>query len=510
MRTTACLLLLPLIACAPPDPGPFGDEFLWGTASAAWQVEGDYDPDPTDGFDVRSNWSVWAERGCVEGGQTNDVGAGFYTRYEEDFDLATSIGTNSYRLTIDWTRIEPENDQWNDAALQHYVDVLEAMTARGMTPMITLFHWVMPTWLQNPVEGDGFVDHLGKGDAGPDAFWVQEFEEFVRYVAPALAPYADLYSIVNEPFSVIAVGYLNGTCGQEAFPPGGTLDLDGARRTAVNLLFGHAAACRALRELDDVDVDGDGAGALCGDAASNNVMRPLDGDDLDLAGVERLDWIYNHLYMAAMMDGNLDLDFDAEFTTTVSEDDDLPLDEGHYPELEGTLDWHGINYYGPIAVEGVPGGALGGIPLVDVADYDPNAPASSLGFAIDPAGFGEILDRFAEYGLPLYITENGLGDGDDSDRPRFLVEHVAQIQAARERGIDVRGYYHWSLTDNFEWAHGFDQRFGLFRVDFDDPALPRTRQASVDAYEAIIAAGEVTEDVWATWGSSDWTRGGEE
>jgi beta-glucosidase/6-phospho-beta-glucosidase/beta-galactosidase len=503
------LLALPLLACKPADPGPFGEDFMWGTASAAWQAEGDHDPDPSDGFDVHSNWSVWTERGCVIDGQTNDEGAGFYTRYAEDFALAASIGNNSYRLTIDWTRVEPEDDQWNDAEVQHYVDVLQAMTDAGLTPMVTLFHWVMPTWLQNPVEGPDFVDHLGKADAGPDAYWVAEFEEFVRYVAPHLAPFADLYSIVNEPFSVIAVGYLNGGCGQEAFPPGGTLDLDGARRSAVNLVFGHAAACHALRELDTIDMDGDGQAALCGDAASNNLMVPLDdGDELDESGVARLDWIYNHLFMAAMIDGDVDLDFDGEFTTLSADNPDLPIDEGYYPELAGTLDWHGINYYGPIAVQGLPGGALGGIPLVAVEDYDPSLPASELGFAIDAGGFGTILDRFAEYGLPIYITENGLGDSDDSDRPRFLVEHVAAVQDARDRGVDVRGYYHWSLTDNFEWAHGFHQRFGLFRVDFDDPTLPRIRQGSVDAYEAIITAGEVTEDAWSTWASAPYSTGG--
>ena len=153
-------LLLLLLGCEAPgeEPPPestdvlFADDFVWGTASAAWQVEGDYDPDPDDGFEVRSNWSVWADRGCINGGQTNPQGSGFYTRYADDFALAAGMGTNSYRMGIDWTRIEPEDDLWNDAELQHYVDVLEAMNAAGLKPMVTLYHWVVPHWIQNPID----------------------------------------------------------------------------------------------------------------------------------------------------------------------------------------------------------------------------------------------------------------------------------------------------------------------------------------------------------------------
>ena len=498
-RFAAIAAVLCLGACGPGEPEPpFNDDFLWGTASAAWQVEGDYDPIPDDGFEVRSNWSVWTERGCVHEGQTNPEGVGFYNQYAEDFALAASIGNNSYRLTIDWARIEPTDDGWNEAELAHYEEVLSEMHAAGLTPMVTLWHWVMPTWIQNPTEEDAL--DLLSAPAGPDSTFVQEFEEFVRYVAPTLAPYVDLYSILNEPFSVIASGYMNGGCGGGAFPPGAGFDLDGARGVAVNLLFAHAAACDVLRELDTSDVDDDGTGALCGQAATNNVVRPHDPyDPDDVAGAARIDWIYNHLTMEALTAGNLDLDFDGAFTTTQADDPDLAVDEGHYAALEGSLDWQGINYYGPILVDGIAGSALGGLPLVLVEDYDPRLPHSTLGFAIDAPGFGEILDAFAPYGLPMYITENGLGDDTDADRPMFLVEHLDQLQAAIERGVDVRGYYHWSLTDNFEWSEGRTQRFGLFKVDYDDPAFPRTRQRSVDAYEAVIAAGGVTDAIRAEY-----------
>ncbi len=479
-------------------PTGFIDGFLWGTASAPWQVEGDYDPDPTDDFAVRSNWTVWTERGCVERGQTNPEGSGFYTRYEADFATMAAMGMNTVRLGVDWTRIEPEDDRWNDAELDHYVDVLRAARAAGLEPMVTLHHFVAPTFIQDPAEDDAVDLLLGDPSLGVDAPFAVQFREFVEHVAPALGPWVDLYSIVNEPFSVISGGYLVGGCGSGAFPPG-ALSIASSRTVHSNLLFAHAEGCRALRALDVDDADGDGAAVLCGNAASNNVVRPLvDGDPEDIAGAERIDWIYNHATPTALLTGDVDLDFDRAFDTTAAESN-LPMDEGNYPELAGTLDWMGVNYYGPIRVEGLPGGALGGFPYIDAADYDPTLPRSTLGYAIDAAGFEEILGRFARYGLPLYITENGLGEDGDTNRPMYIVEHLDALQRAVVAGADVRGYYHWSMTDNFEWAHGIDQRFGIFGIDYDDPELPRIRRSSADAFEDVIRAGAVTDTIRERW-----------
>lgn len=492
----AALALL-LTGCPAEEP-LFPEGFLWGTASSGWQVEGDEDV-LDDGIEVRSNWTVWAERGCVLEGQTNPRGSGFRTMYADDFALAASLGNNAYRLGIEWARVEPEDDAWNQAEIDYYVDVVRAAREAGLEPMVTWYHWVIPTWVQNPTGGADAIDHVGQG-AGPDSFFVTEFEEFVARVAPEIGPYVDLYSIMNEPFSVITAGYLNGSCGDGAFPPGGILNLAGARNTFTNLAFGHAAACHALRDGDTADSDGDGVGALCGHAPSNNVVRPLDPwDEADIEGAAVIDWISSHATMAALIDGDVDLDFDRAFDTTVADNDTLPIDEGHYPELVGTLDWHGINYYGPIMVDGIAGSPIGGLPLLSVDDYDPSLPHSSLGYAIDAPGFGESLDAMAAYGLPIYVTENGIGDTDDSDRPMFVVEHVEQVQLALERGIDMRGYFHWSLTDNFEWSHGTHQRFGLFEVDFDDPALPRTRRGSADTYQQLIEAGGVTDEIREAW-----------
>jgi beta-glucosidase len=479
----------------------FPEAFLWGTASSAWQVEGDVDASPDDGLPFRSNWTSWEDMGCIGNGDRNDVGAGFWTQWEDDLDRAQGLGSNTIRLGMEWARIEPADDQWDEAALQHYAEVMAGARARGMEPMVTLWHWVVPAWVQDPA-ADPMID-LMLAPPGPDAPFAVAFADFVGHVAPVLGLDVDLWAILNETFTVIAGGYLGGImglgCGTGGHPPGGA-SIEAARTVYANLLFAHAAACHTLRELDTVDANGDGFAAQCGGAATTNVVRPRDPTDPDdIAGAARIDWIYNHAQHHAWMTGELDLDYDQAFDTTRAENDNIPMDEGTYPELAGTLDWIGLNYYGPLSVEGIPGSVIGGLPAQNVADYDPTLPHSSIGFAVDPEGLGLVLDAFAQYGRPLYITENGFGTEADQDRPMYLVQHLEAAAEAIARGADLRGYYHWSLVDNFEWAFGYDERFGLFGVDFDDPALPRTRHPSADAYAEIIAAGAITDGIRERW-----------
>ncbi len=500
---------LSLVACVPPADDDsaqppdlaFPADFLWGTASSAWQVEGDQDTTPGDGMPFASNWTAWEDMGCIEDGDRNERGAGFWDLYEADLDRAAELGTNTIRLGIEWARIEPQDDQWDEDALAHYAEVLAAARARGLTPMVTTWHWVVPTWVQDP-STDPVVDLL-MAPPGPDAPFALAFADFVGHVAPVLGEHVDLWAILNETFSVIAGGYLSGLvgmgCGSGGHPPGGGSITD-ARTVYANLLFAHAAACHALREGDLDDLDGDGQAALCGGAATTNVIRPRDPTNPDdIAGAAKVDWIYNHAQHVAWTTGDLDLDFDLLNETTVAENDNLPMDEGNYPELADTLDWIGLNYYGPISVLGLPSSSMGGLPAQDVADYDPELPHSTIGFAVDAPGLGLILDAFSTYGLPIYITENGFGTEDDVDRPTYLLEHLDQAAAAIARGVDLRGYYHWSLTDNFEWAFGYNQQFGLFGVDFEDPNLARIRHPSADAFAEIIAARAITDPIRERW-----------
>jgi len=176
--------------------------------------------------------------------------------------------------------------------------------------------------------------------------------------------------------------------------------------------------------------------------------------------------------------------------------------EGLYDELAGTLDWIGVNYYGPGRAQGGSFARiepLRGLPLLEVDDYDPLLPHNEMNREISAAGFLDTLRRYAAWGLPIYITENGIGDSDDSQRPFYLLEHLRVLGLALGEGIDIRGYLHWSLTDNFEWTYGLTQRFGLYRIDFTDPLLPRTELPSADLYRQIVAAGGIDDDLWGAW-----------
>lgn len=461
----------------------FPDGFLWGTASAAYQVEGRAAP---DGGTVASNWSEWEDDLHIVDHQTSGRGAGFWDLYEEDFDRAVSLGHNAVRIGVEWARIEPERGVWDDEALDHYVAVVRAARARGLQVFVTLYHWVVPPWVQSRARD---VDLLRAADDGFEA----AFEAFARHVVPALAGDVDQWIPLNEPFSVMSAGYLSGD-----HPPGGILDLDGAQRAGMHFIFAHARAAAAIRELDVADADGDTVPALVGNAAVASLFPPKNpADPDDVFASERIEYIVNDVFPEAWTSGRLDANMDGDF-----DDADTTPPEGTFPELAGTLDWIGINYYGPGRAEA---GAfrsiapLHGLPLIDVARYDPRLPHNEMGREIDAGSFLATLRRYARWGLPLYVTENGCSDSGDTQRPFYLLEHVRAVGAAIAEGIDLRGYLHWSLTDNFEWAYGFGERFGLYRVDFDDAALPREETAAARLYRQITAAGGIDDAIWTEW-----------
>jgi beta-glucosidase/6-phospho-beta-glucosidase/beta-galactosidase len=318
-------------------------------------------------------------------------------------------------------------------------------------------------------------------------------EAFARHVVPAFAADVDFWIPLNEPFSVLSAGYLLG-----GHPPGGLLDMEGSIRAGMNFIFGHARVAAAIRELDAQDADGDGRPALIGYAAAANEFPPQDpSKPEDVFASERIGYIFNDVFPEAWTSGRLDVNMDGDTTDTGT-----TPPEGLYDELAGTLDWIGVNYYGPGRAQGGSFARiepLRGLPLLEVDDYDPLLPHNEMNREISAAGFLDTLRRYAAWGLPIYITENGIGDSDDSQRPFYLLEHLRVLGLALGEGIDIRGYLHWSLTDNFEWTYGLTQRFGLYRIDFTDPLLPRTELPSADLYRQIVAAGGIDDDLWGAW-----------
>lgn len=507
MRVVVAAVVVSLVVAACPEEAPpagfqsatFPADFAWGTATAGWQIEGDIGVNGP----VASNWSRWMDMGKAKGAQTNPEGNGFYAKYDEDAQRAVDLGLDSFRLSVDWSRIEPEPGVFDEAELDHLDDVLQSLVDHGLKPVLTLWHWTVPLWVQDPLEG---LDRISAKEHGV----VDDFDAFVRVVIPRVKDKVDTYTVLNEPLTMVVVGYVDGQ-----FPPGARLDIEGATDFGINLMYMHARAFDIIKELDDVDADGDGGESFVGLTMTANDIYPEDpSSDQEQLAAESLNYVYNDWVIRALTEGALDVDLNG----VVDPAADTNPAEGVDQALRNRLEFIGVQYYGPVKVkqfdilDAFP--PLYGLPLVDVLDYtaseDRLLPANAMGRQIQAAGFADTLNRYAAWGLPLVVTENGTTvnrrpssedpavalEMDEAQAAMYLVAHLWEVGAAIDRGVDVRGYFHWTLADNFEWVEGRLQRFGAFTVDFDDPGLPRTKNAMGQALEDISKAGAVNEEIW--------------
>lgn len=459
---------------APADPFTvtYPSTFLWGSANSAYQAEGSL---KRGGGRAESNWTRWEDRGGIPTGEHNERGADFYSQYDADFARAEADGHNAIRIEVPWYRIEPQPGVFDAVEMQHYLDVIDSARRHGLNPVITLYHWVVPTWVADPIaDTDAFRTPLN------EALW-ERYDEFVRYVVSRIGDRVDYYVTFNEPFSVISAGYLSAM-----HPPGKVFDIQGATDYVVNVLFMHARAYRSIRALDTTDADGDGRATMIGMAHVANPFYPKDPDNPgDVRGAESLEYIVNLIINNALVYGDVDITLDGD-----TDDHDTVPPEGNYPELAGTQDYLGINYYGPVRVtEFVP--PIYGFPLLGVDDYDPLLPHNGLNREINAADFRATLDLYARYNLPFLITENGTDTQEYEQRGQYTMEHVYVLGEALKDGLTVLGYLHWSLTDNFEWTEGYGPRFGLYHVDYDTPGFTRSRTDGADALRDIIRAGRI-------------------
>lgn len=511
-RLVALSSLVPLVLLAACPEGSegfptlrFPEGFWWGTATAQWQIEGD------EGVNgpVDSNWSRWLKLGKGDGGQQNPEGNGFFRLYAEDARRAKDLGLSAFRLSIDWARVEPEPGVYDDDELDHLVDVLEALRAEGLNPVLTLWHWVVPVWVQSadPDAPYGRVDLMA--DPREREALLERWDGFVRRVVSRVKGYVDVYTVLNEPFSMISAGYLGGM-----FPPGHLLDVQGAAELGLTLLFMHARAYAIIKELDDVDADGDPATgtSFVGLTQTANAFYPEDPDDPHLRfAAQQQSYVFNHWIMRALVTGELDVDLDGK-----ADNPSTTPPEGYYAELHGTLDFIGVQYYGPVVVRRDPlleeVHPIYARPLLDVRDYDERLPHNGMGREISARGFRDTLWLYAHWGVPLILTENGTttnglpdeeghepGPYQPEQAAMYLLEHLFEVARAIDHGLDIRGYFHWTLADNFEWVEGQRQRFGAYAVDFDDPARPRTLTAMGEALRDVVRENAITEELWRRW-----------
>jgi beta-glucosidase len=419
----------------------FPKGFLWGTATAAHQVEGG---------NTNNNWYQWEQEGhsAHKSGLACDWWGG---RWKEDFDRAAETGQNAHRLSVEWSRIQPAPDRWDEEALDHYRHMLRGLRERGMTPMVTLHHFTDPLWL---AELDGWETEAV----------VLLFEKFVRKVVEALKEYCSLWCTINEPNVYAVGGYLSDT-----FPPG-KKDLRLAMSVMANMARGHAAAYRAIHALQPE--------ARVGYAWHYRPMVPA----RPWSPLDRL--VRNIQY------NGLNITFPSAVSTGVMR---TPIGRTRIPEAKGTQDFLGINYYSVDTVAfdlRVPGELFGR------RFYPKDADLSDSGFnANTPEGLFDTLKWAVGLypDLPLIVTENGIECADDHIRPRYLAQHIHQMWRGVNFNWPIKGYFHWSLVDNFEWERGWTQRFGLWGLDPETQA--RIRRPSVDLYAAICKENGLSSEM---------------
>jgi beta-glucosidase len=419
--------------------------FLWGTATAAHQVEGNN----------TNSWSRWEEiPGKIMHGQKASLASDWWGgRWKEDLQRAKDSGQNAHRLSIEWSRIQPALDRWDENALKKYVEIVRWMVKNKMTPMVTLHHFTDPLWL---------VDQGGWENEETPA----HFARFVRHVVPALKEYVNLWITINEPNVFIMTGWVAG-----AFPPGKT-NLKLAAKVTENVIRGHAAAYRVIHELQPE--------AQVGVATNYRSLQPARAwMPLDKFPAKMQDQIFNQAFNDTLVTGKLN----------------LVLKKVNIPEAAKTQDFIGLNYYSRDLVQfdlTRPGELFG------KRFYPKEALISPTGFiAHVPAGMWDGLKWAHKYDLPIIITENGVEDDKDTLRPRYTIEHIHQVWRAANFNWRVKGYFHWSLVDNFEWERGWTQRFGLWGLDVE--TQKRIRRTSVDVYEAICKENGISSEMVAKY-----------
>lgn len=435
-------------------PLAFPPGFVWGTATAAVQVEGDT-PD--------SDWAEFETRpGAIRGGDRIGKAARHFERYEADFREAAAMHTSGYRFSIEWSRLEPARGVWNHAAVRHYRRMLLSLRAKGIRPLVTLHHFSNPAW----VARQGGWENPATIDA---------FDAFARRSALAFGDLVDDWVTFNEPTIYACEGYVSGR-----FPPGRANEPGRLPRVLGHLVLAHGRAYRTLHHLDTRAATPGSAPARVGVAEHMLAFYPSSAwNPLDqlLAGVTE-GWI-NYGFLDAAVTGRV------RFETVVSR---YWRDE---PSLAGTLDFVGVNYYTRSMVN----------LLAPLARHSaPGASVSDLGLEVHPEGLTEVLRRtYARYRLPIVITETGVADAKREVTPGFMVRHAAELHRAIAEGIPVEGLYWWSLMDNFEWQNGYFGRFGLLAVDFDDPERPRTWTPGAHLYARLASSNRLDADLLAKY-----------
>jgi beta-glucosidase len=459
----------------------FPSGFWWGAATAAYQIEGAVSEDGRG----PSIWDTFsATPGKVAGGDTGEHAADHYHRYAEDVALMARLGLNAYRFSVSWSRVQPAGrGAVNPAGIGFYERLVDELLVAGIRPVLTLYHWDLPQELE---------------DAGgwTNRDTAHRFAEYAQLVAARLADRVPVWTTLNEPWCSAFLGYASGE-----HAPGRT-DQAASLAAAHHLLLAHGLGVQALRGTLPTD-------SQVSLVLNLSTVRPAGSTPADQDSVRRVDGLLNRLFLDPVFQGRYPADV-IEDTAALTgwsfvRDGDLAV-------IAEPVDLLGLNYYQPILVgAGEPAGSSAGEPAGDqwpsawpgcdtVRFHQAPGPVTDMGWPVDATGLRDLLLRLRrDYGgVPLLVTENGAAYADepstdgavhDPERVAYLRTHLAATHEAVRDGVDVRGYFVWSLLDNFEWAFGYAKRFGIVHVDYETQR--RTWKDSAYWYREVISTGGV-------------------
>ena len=483
----------------------FPKGFLWGISMAAFQYEMGASK---EAIDPNSDWYVWLhdERNIKEGIVSGDVpenGPGYWDLFRNDHRLGQWLGLNAWRLNPEWSRIFPRptkdvkvtvhkddegikdievsedslkklDELANKSAVEHYREIFSDIKNRGMKLIINLYHWPLPLWLHDPIRVRD--TNLREGPRGwYDEDTIIEFAKFAAYIAWKFGDLADMWSTFNEPNVTWSIGYSGGN-----FPPG-IRRLDVIPRIMVNIAQAHARAYDQIKRIV-------GKEAKVGVIYATAPAEPIDDKEENIEAAKKADYASNLWFFRAVIEGEIDTSYGTkEYGEVINRKD-----------MRNHVDWIGVNYYSRLVVKyqkEPPGFKFVenyGFSCKPKSTSAAGRPTSDTGWELYPEGVLKALLLFAKYGKPMAITENGVADAIDRHRPWLLISTLYYVhKAIREHGLNVFGYFHWSLIDNLEWASGFKMRFGLFYVNMK--TKERVPRPSAFIYKHIIEENGIPE-----------------
>ena len=425
------------------EPFKLPDDFMLGTATASLQIEGG---------DRNNSWYRWAEQGHIKDGSHCVVACDHWNRVDEDIALMKDLNSHTYRMSIEWSRIEPEKGKFDAGAMAHYRQEIGRLRGAGIVPLVTLHHFSNPLWFED--QGAW---------SNPES--VNLFERYAEYVVKNLADLVSDWVTINEPNVYAYSGYVLGE-----WPPGKSA-IGEYLRVSRNMILAHIRAYRQIHEVRSKM----GCGAtMVGVAHHIRILDPKHGTWLERLIARLADHLFHEVFVVGMSEGRL-----------------LPPVGRGYPLGRGRYsDYLGVNYYSREMVSLCRNPAM----LFVKLDRNEGAPVNDLGWEIYPEGLYRVCRRYWErYRIPIWITENGTCDASDAIRARFIYDHLWQVKKLIDDGVQVQRYYHWTLMDNFEWLEGFSARFGLYETDFE--TQKRTLRPSGRFYAQLSQYRAVTAEM---------------